>query len=428
MIGQKKKVVPFDIMLNGAEIELNLIDRITAPQEMEVLKSFFKNLISLLKNLKEKANNGFPVMGVHFAFPQELFHCFDITPMCIELVPYMMSAMFHDGAEYFYDSMTALGHPYHTCTSQKGVMMMLKQGMIDLDVVVAPTGPCDNGVGSYQYFANYNKNKSVPLVVSDLPVYQNKRAEEYYGMEFKRLLDEVGAILGQEPDFDKLRAAVNNNSKAHEYLHELNQLRKLKPCPIESMSNALITASTVFFQGAPEKAQFHKEVYEIAKKRIDKGIERPYEEKFRVVFPYMSMFFDLSFYEWMDRELGMVEVIDPFNLYFYDRIETDNVDDIIKQLAIQAINYPMIRQGATFVEQFIDDSLWAAREFSADCAIFTAHFSCKQIVSAIQIVKEAYRDELGLPMLTIELDCGDKRYTSLESIKRQVSEFAKTLL
>ena len=108
-----------------------------------------------------------------------------------------------------------------------------------------------------------------------------------------------------------------HNSKAHYYLHEVNELRKKKPCPLESMSNALITASTVFFQGHRAKANFHKEVYEIGKKRVDKHIPRPYEEKFRVVFPYMSMFFDLSFYEWMDRELGMVEVIDPFNLYFY---------------------------------------------------------------------------------------------------------------
>ncbi|MHA1785827.1 MAG: 2-hydroxyacyl-CoA dehydratase [Candidatus Helarchaeota archaeon] len=424
----KKKVVPFDIMLNAARVDLDLVERICPPHEMEVLRSFFKNLTFILEDLVQKAEDGKPVVGVHFAFPQELFHCFDITPLCIELVPYMMSSMFQDGAEYFYDSMAALGHPYHTCTSQKGVMAMLQQGMVDLDVVVAPTGPCDNGVSSYQYFANYDKNKKVPLVVADLPVYQNKRTEEYYGEEFKRLLNEVGAILGQEPDFERMLQAIENNSKAHYYLHEINELRKRKPCPLESMSNALITASTVFFQGHPAKAQFHKEVYEIGKKRVSKNIPRPYEEKFRVVFPYMSMFFDLSFYEWMDRELGMVEVIDPFNLYFYDRIETKDIDEVIKQLAIQAINYPMIRQGATFVETFIDDSLWAAREFRADCAIFTAHFSCKQIVSAIQILKEAFRDELGIPMLTLELDCGDKRYTSVESLRNQVSEFAKTLL
>ncbi|MHA1144080.1 MAG: 2-hydroxyacyl-CoA dehydratase [Candidatus Helarchaeota archaeon] len=422
-----RTIIPYEIIYEAADVQDDLIARVLPEHEQQVLKSFLKNLKSALSDILEAAREGKPILGYHFAFPAEIFYCFDLAPVCFELLPYMYSAFFRDGAEYFYERINAWGHPYHSCTSQKGMMAMIQEGLIDLDVICTPTGPCDNTVASYQFFSNYKKKKT-PLIVADLPVYQNDRAKEYYAEELKSLLEQVGKIIGQEPDYGRLKTAVKNNREAHEYLIEINQLKRTIPCPLESLSNSIITSATVFLPGRPEKVQFLKEVYEVTKKRVQNNESRPGFEKHRSVWPYLSLFFDLSFYEWMDREIGMTQVIDPFNIYFYEPIYSNDVDEILTQIAVQSQNYPMVRQGSTFIETLIDDSLWAAREFKADCAIFTAHYACKQIVSAIQILKEAFRDELGIPMLTIELDCGDKRFTSIQSIKEQVSEFARTLL
>ena len=94
---------------------------------------------------------------------------------------------------------------------------------------------------------------------------------------------------------------------------------------------------------------------------------------------------------------------------FVEELDTDQLENILK-------NY------------LNDDAVNLAQQFSADCAIFTNHIGCKQSSSIIQLMREVLKEEVGIPMLTLELDIGDKRVTSLETIQKKVLEFTQTLL
>ena len=89
---------------------------------------------------------------------------------------------------------------------------------------------------------------------------------------------------------------------------------------------------------------------------------------------------------------------------------------------------PMVKQSAEFYYPFIDQCVQLAKDFSADCYVFTSHLGCKQFGSVPQILREALRDEVGIPMLLIDLDVGDKRMTSEKIIKDKIKLFAQTLL
>ena len=88
----------------------------------------------------------------------------------------------------------------------------------------------------------------------------------------------------------------------------------------------------------------------------------------------------------------------------------------------------MTHQAQSFIETMVEDTLWGVKAFKADCAIMTGHLGCKQIAGAIQIIREELRDRLSIPMLTIEVDIGDKRFNSIDAVKYEIAEFAKTLL
>jgi len=70
----------------------------------------------------------------------------------------------------------------------------------------------------------------------------------------------------------------------------------------------------------------------------------------------------------------------------------------------------MVKQSAKFYYPFIDECLRLAKEFSADCFIFTSHIGCKKFGSIPQILREALRDEVSIPMLLIDVDVGDARF------------------
>ncbi|MBD3351155.1 MAG: hypothetical protein GF364_06690 [Candidatus Lokiarchaeota archaeon] len=424
-----RKVGPMEILHEGARQTLDLVEGAIPRQELRVLKTFLKCYERVLKRHVDGIHSGKPILGHHFAFPAELFAIYDVVPVCFEAITYLLSAMFAEGAEPYYDLAHAYGHPYHSCTSQKGVMgMALKEEFMDVDVIAIPSAPCDNTVATYQFFSEIKK---VPTIVADMPYHHDERGYEYYTNELEHMTSELGSIINQEPNYKRLRHAVSDSSKAIEYLAEINDLRAVKPCPIESIFNPIGSAVQNFFAGQPEKEQYYREIRDLARSRVKKGISYGGEERIRSYWPYMSVFFDISFCEWMDRDLGMTAVSDLFNYFFFDPIynaEKIPIREIYKGLAMQSMDYPMVRQSERFLDTFLDDTVFLAKKFDVDCAIFSAHIGCKQSAGLYQLIREALRDELGIPMLIIEIDIGDKRFASIESIKEKITEFTKTLM
>lgn len=427
------RIIPYEILYESICTTLELVEGGPANDQLSVLKAFLKNMKSCVARYIKGAEEGLPIIGHHFAWPTEIFCCYDFVPVVFEGIPYILSALLPEGSEPYYDISDGFGHPYHTCTSQKGTMGMMLDGLFEFDVISSPTSPCDNTFGSYPVIHQLYKDKSkknIPFIVADMPYYRDDRSYDYFGQELGRVVDEVGKAIGQEPDYNKLKRAVEINNDCLTYVSEINELKRLTPNPIESMLCPLMTAVLAFIPGQPERASFFKEVLEIGKKRAKNG-ERahPGEEKIRTVWPYMSIFFDIGFCEWLDRELGMTMLFDIFNYLFFDPIDTSKgIEHIYKGLARQSMNYPMVRQSATFCDDLLDDFVMLSKEYKADCAIFTSHIGCKQSVSVIQLLREALRDEVGIPMLTIDLDIGDARFTSIQTVKKEISNFVKTLM
>lgn len=424
-----KKIGPLEYLAQAGSITRDLVRGAIPEHELRVFRTFLDHFCSVIDQKIDQLQGGALLLGTHFAFPAEVFSCFEsIVPVCMETLSYATAAFFTSGCEEHYDRAIAFGHPYHTCTSQKGVIgMSLKKDFFDVDVVAIPSAPCDNTMVSYQYFSEV---ESVPVVVADMPYYHDERGYAYFANELRKMIDALSKFTNETPDFENLRKAVRHSSDAVRHLSAINDLRQLSPCPVEGMFNPIGACVQNFFAGQPEKALFYKDVLDFSRERARDGAgPGDAEEKIRSVWPYMSIFFDVSIYEWMDRELGMSNVADAFNYFFFDPIDPDAPDDeIIEGLARQSMEYPMTRQSESFCDNFLDDAVFLCKKFKADCAVFSSHIGCKQSVSLIQMIRDVLQDELDIPMLTIELDIGDKRMTSAGAIKKMIKDFYETLL
>lgn len=416
-----------DVLKNTSAI----VNGVFPKSEMLVLKSFLKALTNSLESSVKKAEGGAPIVGYHFAFPIELFLSYNIVPVCFEATSYLLAALLPQGSEHYYDIAENFGHPFHSCTSQKGVIGMTLDGLFDFDAITSPTAPCDNTIASYPAIKRiYEKktNKEVPFIIGDMPnIPRSERSAKYFGKELVSMNEQLGKAIGQEPDYEKLKSIINYNNQSLGYISEINELKKAVPCPTESILCPAMTGSIPLLFGA-EKENFFKEVLRITSERYKKKQRASGEEKVRALWPYMSVFFDISLCEWLDREVGMSVLFDLFSYLFFDPIDTtQSIDQIIEGLAKQALSYPMTYQSQSFADAMIESSVFLAREYKADCAIFTNHLGCKQGVSLTQLVREALREELNIPMLTLDIDVGDKRFTSVQTVKKEISNFVNTL-
>ncbi len=420
------RVIPYQMLLNSMSTTHELIDKILPDSGLPSLRIGLKEMMSVVRKDIEKAREGLPIVGYHFAFQPEYLKCFDCVPICIEGVSFFLGALLLSGVETYYDLIGNWGHPFHTCSAQKGVMGMSLEDLFKFDAIITPTAPCDSTCASYPFF---KLQKKFPLIIADMPFLHEEKSYKYYGEQLKLSLEELGKVIGQEPDYGKMRIALELENDVTKLKMELFDLIKAVPSPIENMFNPISAAATIFISGTSENLSFYQRMLDLAKNRYKNKEHYGGKERVRSIWPYMLTFFDISLCEWLDRELGMSILLDIFNYNLSDLIDTrSDSDSLFYGMAKKAMGWPMVKQSSEFYYPFLDDCIRMAKDFSADCFIYTQSIACKQFGAVPQLLREALHDEVGIPMLIIDFDVGDARMTSLKAFKDKITMFVQTLM
>jgi len=424
-IDLENRILPYKMLLEATSIMYQLAQEVVTYNVMPCLSIGLKNLESMLLDCVEKAGDGLPVIGYHFALPSEYLYAFDCVPVCLEAVSFMLSAMLPNGMEKYFDKINNYGHPFHTCSAQKASMGMTLDDLNKFDAIITPTAPCDNTIASYPFF---ERLKKFPIVVPDMPFMHDEDGYNYYSRELRISLEKLGEIIGQEPDYDKLKKHIKLENEINEIMLELFEIRKAIPCPVENLANAFGSAATIYLAGRQEKKDYYTELLEVSKRRLKDGAHHGGEEKVRTIWPYMITYFSLETLEYFDRQ-GLSILFDVFNYNYTPPIEINkDLDTMFYGMAKKGMLFPMNRQSSQFYYPFIEDCVRYAKEYSADCFIYTSSIACKQFGSVPQLLREALKDEVGIPMLSIDLDVADKRVTSANVIREKVDLFVQTLL
>jgi len=422
----ENRIIPTRMLYESLSTTHELVEGILPKNGIPELRIALEKVKSVLKRTLEKARDGLPIVGYHFAIPSEYLSCFECVPVCLEGTGYYLATLLLDGVERYYDIMLNWGHPFHTCTAQRGPMGMTLDDLFKFDAIFTPTAPCDNTCASYPFF---NLEKKIPLIIADMPFRRDQSGYKYYAEQIKNSLFELGRVIGQEPDFEKMKEHIEIENRVQQIRLEIFELIKATPSPISNIYNAVSAGTFIQISGTQENLSFYEEVLEIVKDRYRKKQHHGGEEKIRSIWPYMVTYFDMSLCEWLDRELGMSILFDIFNYNFSEPINTtSDIDSLFYGMAVKAMGWPMVKQSTDFYYASLENCLKLAKEFSADCFIYTQSLACKQFGSFPQLLREALKDELGIPMLLIEFDVGDKRFASTKSIKNKIKMFSQTLL
>jgi len=146
-----------------------------------------------------------------------------------------------------------------------------------------------------------------------MPFLHEEKTYKYYAEQLKLSLYSLGEVIGQEPDFNRMRKALEIENEVSKLRMELFDLIKAVPSPIENIFNPISAASTIFNSGTSENVSFYRRILDSAKSRYKNKEHHGGEEKIRSIWPYMLTFFDISLCEWLDRKMGMSVLLDIFN-------------------------------------------------------------------------------------------------------------------
>ena len=99
----ENRIIPYQMLLKAMETTHELVDKILPDTGIPSLKIGLEEMTSVVRKDLERAKEGVPIVGYHFAFQADYLRCFDCIPVCIEGVSYFLSTLLINGVEKYYD-------------------------------------------------------------------------------------------------------------------------------------------------------------------------------------------------------------------------------------------------------------------------------------------------------------------------------------
>lgn len=326
------------------------------------------------------------------------------------------------------DRAEAHGLAPEVCSIDKGALgAALKKVMPDPTCLFFANTPCDSQIAASQTLMQVTRK---PLRLIDIPYLYGEREVRYVAKQLRSAIPYLEEHTGLKFSWDKLTEVCELSNQMSTHLWEWNEGRKHIPCPQASKVSSLMTGLVIVASGSEAGCHVAEELAIECRERIERG-ESAVEggEVIRGIWYQDPIWFDLSFYDWLEFELKMCIPMDLFGYYAPEGyIDTSSPDAMMEGLARKLVRLmPMSRQFKGPIEAYVDDYLSMCREFKGDCGIFAGHVACKHAWGGLGLFKEASREE-GVPLLVFEYDMFDPRVTPVEAIQEEFSRFVNDIV
>jgi len=438
---EQGSMVPMDLDLDSPEMKaiLDMMDEsrrnmfLAMAKDPDIRKMsnvFNSGLSKYWQSVLAAKDQGKKVVFVPFNFAPEICFAMNLIPVCVEVLN-TMALTLEEGLDQYLDLSIERGLPDSMCSAQRGVVGLLEAGLLDKpDLLInGALGGCDPNSKIFEYMG---EKFDIPALYLDVPYYHDERALEYYAKGFKEIIATLEEMTGHKLDPDRLLEVVQNTNKATELFMEISELKRNVPNPVPNYYNMHHTGTKLMMAGTTDAINYYQTALDVCKERLKQGKHVMPEERIRLFFLYTGYYFDNEIYSWFQDEIGVSYVMDVLTAFdFNPYVDTSSVDTMIKGLAEVMLNLPMTRQlkgGWDMPGNWLEDVLYYARTYKADCCVFTGHTACKQAWGVYRLVADEVKKQLGIPSLRLEGDGWDARITPMSVIKERFEDFFETLL
>lgn len=291
--------------------------------------------------------------------------------------------------------------------------------------LLCSTNICKTVIKWYEVVARKYK---VPLFVVDTPFLHDGLTRElidYTTRQFKDLERFLSEFLGRPFDRDRFMEVLSLSRDATDYWKKILYLAKAKPAPINSLDSFIHLGPIVTLRGTRECTDYYKLLYEEVRLRKEQGIGSIPEERYRVLWDNLPIWFKMrrleKFFEQKKCALavntyanswgGISDFLDP------------GITDPYEMLAASYLNVYInfgFEDRIKYLAKLID-------EFSLTGFIMHSNRSCKPYSVGMYRLQEEVSRLTGKPGVVIEADQNDPRVYSDAQVETRLEAFIEAM-
>ncbi|MGD8505282.1 MAG: 2-hydroxyacyl-CoA dehydratase family protein [Candidatus Bathyarchaeota archaeon] len=400
-------------------------------RRLQTLRGFYNNYVKKFYEDAHKAKaEGKPVAWVASTFPVEMLLAMDIFPVWPENYASLCAA--RRVSVKLCEIAEGKGFSKDLCSYARTVIGSLFEkraslpegGLPEPDFLVASTGACDTHFKWFQFVSRHFK---VPLFLLDI-AYNISGADsenlekahiEFYVSRLEDLIDFLEKQTGTQLDKSRLRRATELSDRTSQLWKEIQDWRKAIPTPMSARD----AFSAVFFMlsvpGAQMAVDFYEKLRDEVKERAESKFGRIENEKYRLVWDNLPLWFDLKFFEYLNS-LGAVVVAETFSHVWMGRLDPSKPLESLARKYLPNFANCSVDRKIDLIEDLVKD-------FKVDGAILPTNWGCRMMSIGETIVKETINKRLGVPSLILDMDSTDWRSYNEAQVKRNVEVFLQIL-
>jgi len=403
----------------------------TIERRLKATSGFYKNYI---KKFYEDAHHAKaekrPVAWVSSTFPVETLQAMDIVPVWPEnyasvCAARQVSVELCERAEQEGFSRDLCSYSRCVLGSMFGYEKELPEGGLPKpDFLVTATCACDTHL---KWFQVASRLYEVPLFLLDVPYntgggdseHLDKAHVEYYMSQLEELFAFLEKQTGTRLDVGKLRETLVVSDWTSKLWMEIQDYRKTIPCPMDARD----AFSAVFFMlcmpGSQQAVDFYTQLRDEVRQRARDGIGVIENERFRLVWDNLPLWFNLKIFEYLNS-LGAVVVAEVFSHIWAGSL------DQAKPFESLARKYLPNMANST-AQRRVDIILNLVKGFHVNGVVLPTNWGCRMMSLSETIVRDAVYKKLGVQSLIIDGDSSDWRVAGEAQVKERFATFLETL-
>ena len=352
----------------------------------------------------------------------------------------------------FLDRCDADGFPTHMCGYARnciGYASTMKEvgdippgapmgGMAKPTLLMASGTVCD---ARYKWFQAMGRYLDAPVWMLELPHpgVKERFMEGAYERDINFMVEELREfvaflerLVNKKMDWDKLEELIDATVEMNRIWYEINELRKVKPCPMHSRDFWSSMPASLYVAGDPkETIKLYRNMYDEVKDRIDNKIGAIAEEKYRLAFAELPPWHSLKFFDQL-AERGWNFVYESWNYHPPKPIDLTKVSDPLERIARYSYQwltgyFEDANKNEEYMGYFVYPFLEIVRDYQCDGMFLHPLITCRAATNSLMLLQDRLMQKLKVPCIIGEGDIIDLKLFNPDDVLRRAETFEEAM-
>ena len=295
-------------------------------------------------------------------------------------------------------------------------------GLPEPDLLVCCNNICGTVTKWYEVLA---RHFNVPLVLIDTPYLHDgtlpEHTNRYVRAQFDDMIETIEKVTRRRFSEPKLQRRMQLSLECVQAWQRILAYCEHRPSPISCFDAFAHMFPIVTLRGTKWAIRYYKHLEAEIVRRIEQGFGAVPEERFRLLWDNIPIWFDIRNLFKQLAQRGACLVADTYtNAWTMEGLDRErSLDSLAEAYASIFLNVGLRSRYEQTAE--------LAKRFDVDGVLIHSNRSCKPYSFGQLDIQRMIREELDLPCLMIEADMTDSRAYSPEQIRVRLDAFLETL-